>query len=124
MGATFLMSYPAAQWQIRGGENFRSKTRAATNPQAAMKEWLTLCDAVTKHGGHILVMPPPRDANPPLTGMMYTANAGAMFKVGDRWTWLLPKMSVAHRQAEREHIRACSSSSCAIPTSTATPAST
>jgi N-dimethylarginine dimethylaminohydrolase len=106
MGATFLMSYPAAQWQIRGGENFRSKARAATNPQAAMREWLTLCDAITRCGGHILVMPPPRDANPPLTGMMYTANSGAMFKVGDRWTWLLPKMSVAHRQAEREHIRA------------------
>jgi N-dimethylarginine dimethylaminohydrolase len=106
MGATFLMSYPAAQWQIRGGENFRSKARAATNPRAAMKEWLTLCDAITRHGGRILVMSPPRDANPPLTGMMYTANSGAMFKVGEHWQWLLPKMSVAHRQLEREQIRA------------------
>jgi N-dimethylarginine dimethylaminohydrolase len=106
MGATFLMSYPAAQWQIRGGENFRSQARAATNPRAAMKEWLALCDAITKHGGHILLMAPPSDVNPPLTGMMYTANAGAMFKLGDHWTWMLPNMSVAHRHAEREHIRA------------------
>jgi N-dimethylarginine dimethylaminohydrolase len=106
MGATFLMSYPPARWQIVGGENFRSKAKAATNPRAAFKEWLTLCDAITRHGGRILVMPPPRDAQPPLTGMMYTANAGALFKNGERSTWLLSKMSVAHRQAEREHIRA------------------
>jgi N-dimethylarginine dimethylaminohydrolase len=105
MGATFLMSYPAARWQIRGGENFRSKARAITNPRAAMHEWLQLCDAITKHGGRILVMPPAA-VDPPLTGMMYTANAGAMFKVGDHWTFLLSKMSVAHRQAEQPHIKA------------------
>ncbi|MDB4969380.1 MAG: amidinotransferase [Myxococcales bacterium] len=105
MGATFLMSYPAAKWQIRGGENFRSKTRASTNPRAAMQEWLKLCDAITKHGGRILVMPP-AGTEPPLTGMMYTANAGAMFKVGDSWTWMLSKMSVAHRQAEQAPIKA------------------
>jgi N-dimethylarginine dimethylaminohydrolase len=105
MGATFLMSYPAPRWQIRGGENFRSQTRQPTNPRAAMQEWLKLCDAVTKHGGRILVMPPP-DAEPPLTGMMYTANSGALFKRGDHWAWLLSKMSVAHRQAEQAHIKA------------------
>lgn len=105
MGATYLMSYPAAKWTIRGGENFRSKARAATNPRAAMREWLTLCDAITKHGGRILVMPPP-DVEPPLTGLMYTANSGAMFKVGDHWKWMLPSMSVEHRRAEKEHIKA------------------
>ena len=105
MGATYLMSYPAAKWTIRGGENFRSKQKQATNPRAAMKEWLALCDAITRHGGRILVMPPP-DVDPPLTGMMYTANAGALFKQGDAWTWMLSKMSVAHRQAEQAHIKA------------------
>ena len=105
MGATYLMSYPAAKWTIRGGENFRSKQKQATNPRAAMKEWLALCDAITRHGGRILVMPP-ADVDPPLTGMMYTANAGALFKQGDAWTWMLSKMSVAHRQAEQAHIKA------------------
>ena len=105
MGATYLMSYPAKRWTIRGGENFRSKQKQATNPRAAMHEWLTLCDAITKHGGRILVMPP-ADVDPPLTGMMYTANAGALFKQGDSWTWMLSKMSVAHRQAEQAHIKA------------------
>ena len=106
MGATFLMSYPPPAWQIRGGENFRSKGRAATNPRQAMKEWLTLCDAISRAGGRILVMPPPKDASPPLTGMIYTANAGALFKNGDRFRFLVSKMSVKHRQAERESIRA------------------
>lgn len=105
MGATFLMSYPGPDWQIRGGENFRSKARASTNPRAALKEWLTLCDAITRAGGRILVMPPAQ-ATPPLTGMIYAANAGALFRSGDAWTFLVSKMSVAHRQAEREAIRA------------------
>jgi N-dimethylarginine dimethylaminohydrolase len=104
MGATFLMSYPAATWQIRGGQNFRSKTKAPTNPRAAMKEWLALCDAITRHGGRILVMPPPSDAS--LTGLVYTANTGALFKQGDSWKWLLSKMSVPHRQAELPRIKA------------------
>jgi hypothetical protein len=60
MGATFLMSYPSPTWHIRGGENFRSRERAATNPRAAMREWLKLCDAIVAAGGRILVMPPPR----------------------------------------------------------------
>jgi N-dimethylarginine dimethylaminohydrolase len=105
MGATFLMSYPPARWTIRGGANFRSKARAATHPRAAMHEWLALCDAITRHGGRILVMPA-GDADPPLTGMVYTANAGAMFKVGDRWTWMLPNVAVEHRRDEKERIAA------------------
>ena len=60
MGATFLMSYPAPTWHIRGGENFRSQGQGRTNPRAAMKEWLGLCDAITRAGGRILVMPPRR----------------------------------------------------------------
>ena len=105
MGATFLMSYPGPGWTISGGQNFRSQARAATNPRAALREWLTLADAITRHGGRILVLPPP---SPPanLTGLLYTANTGALFRTGDQWTWLLAKMSVAHRQAEREHLRA------------------
>ena len=104
MGATFLMSYPGPAWQIRGAANFRSKERATTNPRAAMREWLALSDAITRAGGRILVMPPPDGKE--MTGLIYTANSGALFKQGDEWTFMLSKMSVAHRQHEREHIRA------------------
>jgi N-dimethylarginine dimethylaminohydrolase len=104
MGATFLMSYPPPGWHIKGGENFRSQAKAQTNPRAAFKEWLALCDAITRAGGRILVMPPPEGAT--LTGLPYAANHGALFKNGDQWVFMLSKMSVAHRQAEREHVRA------------------
>jgi N-dimethylarginine dimethylaminohydrolase len=103
MGATFLMSYPGPNWQIRGGENFRSKDKSPTNPKKAMQEWLTLCDAITSFGGRILVMPPPGGSS--LTGMVYTANSGAMFKKGDEWRFMLSKMSVAHRDGERPVIK-------------------
>lgn len=104
MGATFLMSYPGSDWHIRGGENFRSQGRAAANPRRALGEWLALCDAILRAGGHVLVMPPAREQ--PLTGMIYTANAGQLFHIGDDWVYLVSKMAVPHRQAERSHVRA------------------
>jgi N-dimethylarginine dimethylaminohydrolase len=103
---TFLMSHPPERWRIRGGENFRSRVakgqHTRTNPRAAMKEWLGLCDAIERHGGQVVVLPP-ADADPPLTGMMYTANSGALFG-GSRW--MISRMSVAHRTDERGYIRA------------------
>jgi N-dimethylarginine dimethylaminohydrolase len=102
MGATFLMSYPGPSWQIRGGANFRSRERPPANPRAAMKEWLRLCDAISAAGGRILVMPP---GEPSLTGLVYTADAGALIKSGDRWTFLIAKMAVPHRQGERAPLR-------------------
>ncbi len=105
MSITYLMSYPGPTWHIRGGENFRSQSREPTNPRRALKEWLSLCDAIVRASGHILVMPPPT-VDPPLTGLIYTANAGQLFKPGEQSTFLLSKMAVAHRQAEREYVRA------------------
>jgi N-dimethylarginine dimethylaminohydrolase len=105
MGATFLMSYPSPGWHVRGGANFRSQSRAATNPRAAFKEWLTLADAITRAGGRILVMAPPRD-RPELTGLTFTANLGALFKDGDAWRFLVAKMAAQHRQGEPEVVKA------------------
>lgn len=102
MGTTFLMSYPGPNWQIRGGANFRSEARAATNPRRALVEWLKLCDAITRAGGRILVMPPPATE---LTGLIYTANAGQLFHHADGYTFLVSRMAVAHRKAEHEHVR-------------------
>jgi N-dimethylarginine dimethylaminohydrolase len=50
-------------------------------------------------------MAPPQSGDP-LTGLVYCANHGALFKDGDRFTFMTSKMSVAHRQTERAHIRA------------------
>ena len=107
MSATFLMSYPDANWQIRGGRNFRSQERTATSPRRAMREWLTLCDAILRAGGHVLVMPPPAAAPGAagLTGLVYTANAGQLFHVGDSWVYLVSRMAVPHRVPERDPIR-------------------
>ncbi len=105
MGPTFLMSHPGPDWRIRGGENFRSQARAATNPRRAMEEWLALADAITTAGGRILVMPP-AETSPPLTGMVYTANAGQLFprptaSGQSEWVYLVSRMSVEHRKPER-----------------------
>jgi N-dimethylarginine dimethylaminohydrolase len=96
---TFLMSYPGPSWQIRGGQNFRSQSRALTNPRQAGREWLTLADAIVAAGGNVVVMPPPA-VDPPLTGLIYTANAGELF--GDRY--VLARPCAAHRRSEPDHV--------------------
>jgi N-dimethylarginine dimethylaminohydrolase len=110
MGATYLMCYPGPRWQIRGGANPRSQSKPPTNPRAAMREWLAVADAITRAGGHILVMAPPPDeqkvdAGAQLSGLVYAANHGAMFKNGDQWLFMVSKMAVAHRAGEREVVK-------------------
>src|SRR4051812_39773632 len=102
---TYLMSYPGRDWQIRGAANFVSEARTPSNPRAALKEWIALADAITRAGGHILLMPPPA-VETPLTGLVYTANAGQLFRVADRSIFLLANMAAPHRQAERDFVRA------------------
>jgi len=106
-----LMSHPGPGWHIRGGQNFRSRELSPASPHKAMQEWLGLCDAITRAGGHILVLPPApaapagSSADAELTGMIYTANAGQLFHTGDEWLFLVSRMAVAHRQGEAEHVR-------------------
>ncbi|ACY17654.1 dimethylarginine dimethylaminohydrolase family protein [Haliangium ochraceum] len=95
------MSYPPATWRIRGAKNFRSTTRKPTNPRAAGREWLALADAIERAGARVAVMPP-ADLEPPLTGMVYTANAGALFPDG----FLVSRMWASHRDTEAEHVSA------------------
>jgi N-dimethylarginine dimethylaminohydrolase len=102
---TYLMSYPGPSWHIRGGQNARSQSRSPTNPRQALREWIALCDAITRAGGRILVMSPP-SVDPPLTGMPYTSSLGHLFGVDEARVFVLANMAAAHRQAEREFARA------------------
>jgi N-dimethylarginine dimethylaminohydrolase len=38
--------------------------------------------------------------------MVYTANAGQLFRIGERSVYLLSSMTTKHRQSERDHVRA------------------
>ena len=79
MGATYLMSYPGPNWQIRGGENFRSQTRTPTQPEQGVSR---MAHAVRRHRARrrpILVMPPAA-GRAAAHRMIYTANAGQLFQ--------------------------------------------
>src|SRR5450631_2905030 len=102
MARVFLMSPPPPDWRIRGGANYKSETRARVNPRRAMSEWLGLADAIEKNGGVVNVVPPRRSTGDPLTGLMYTANAGWLCAAG---RFRLARLSVAHRQGERGYLR-------------------
>jgi N-dimethylarginine dimethylaminohydrolase len=99
----FQLCHPGPNWHIRGGENFRSEERRPTSPRKAMAEWLALADAIVDLGGEVVVMPPP-DTDPPLTGAIYAANHGAIFSNEGGTSFLAAKMSVAHREAETPHV--------------------
>ena len=58
------MSYPGPKSPVPGG-----------NPRAAFSEWLLLCDHITRAGGHILVLDPPK-VPPDITE---AAHLGALF---------------------------------------------
>jgi hypothetical protein len=66
------MSYPSPKWHAEAG----------ALPRAALQEWLTICDHITRAGGRILVLDPPdlaREGAPPDPGLVYMARAGALF---------------------------------------------
>jgi N-dimethylarginine dimethylaminohydrolase len=95
------MSPPPPSWRIRGGANYRSVSRKQVNPRRALAEWLALADAIEATGAVVNVVPYPRDVPEPLTGLMYTANAGWL-RAPSRFR--VARLTVAHRQAEREYL--------------------
>jgi N-dimethylarginine dimethylaminohydrolase len=103
---TYLMSYPRADWGLRGRQNFLSASAGAPpSPRGAMQDWLTVASAIVEAGGRVVVMPPNPDRN--LTGLPYTAEAGEFYR--DRTgspCFLVSKMAAAHRLAEPAHTAA------------------
>ena len=95
----YLMSPPRGDWTLKGRANFRS--HAAMSPadaERALREWRALADAIVSAGGEIVVMPPHQEEA--LTGLIYTAEAGALDSSALRPTWMLPRMKPAHRASE------------------------
>ena len=95
------MSPPGPTWRIRGGTNFRSKDKPETDPVRARAEWDQLVAAIRKAGGEVAVMPA-AEVDPPLTGMIYTANAGQRFAD----VYLVSRMWAPHRKDEAAHVEA------------------
>ena len=98
MSHSYLMSPPPRGWRIRGGTNYKSKSRPSVNPRKALEEWISLADAIESAGGKVGVVEPSEE--PLLTGMMYAANAGWLRAVGPDPVFRLANVSVAHRKAE------------------------
>ncbi len=102
MARVFLMSPPPPHWRIRGAANYKSVGRAEVSPRRALREWLSLADAIEANGGQVSVLPPPEGTGTPMTGLMYTANAGWL-RAEDRFR--VARLSVAHRHEERRYLR-------------------
>lgn len=100
---TFLMSPPRHDWGIRGRHNFKSRQSISAKASDARREWIALADAITHAGGEVVVCPPHPRRN--LTGMMYTAEAGELWRDAEgRWRWILPTMAAPHRVDEADWI--------------------
>lgn len=99
----FLMSPPRKDWSLRGKANFRSIAAGTADATKARQEWTILADSIVQAGGEVLVCPPHEEH--PLTGMIYTAEAGEFYRDEQQQArFILPNMATAHRQQESAHI--------------------
>jgi N-dimethylarginine dimethylaminohydrolase len=108
-----LMSPPRVDWRVRGRANVFSQDntqQAAEVPRgAALREWLALADAIVDAGACVAVLPWDDDDDT-LTGMPYTAEAGALGRAvsgtnnEDARVWLLPNITPPHRRGEAARI--------------------
>jgi N-dimethylarginine dimethylaminohydrolase len=96
---SYLLSHPGSSWRIIGGGNYQSQNKIQTSPTKALIEWVALADTLSALGAEIAVLPPPTSEHP-MTGLVYTANAGHRF--GHQFR--LSQMTAAHRREESELI--------------------
>ena len=95
----YLMSPPRPDWGLRGRANFRSQAAGGTDARKARTEWARLADAIVAAGGEVVVCPPHPEQN--LTGMIYTAEAGELYRdEAGNPGFLLPNMAAEHRRGE------------------------
>lgn len=95
----FLMSPPRTDWTLRGKANFRSRQAGGVDAELARREWALLADAIVAAGGEVVVLPPDPEHN--LTGLIYTAEAGELYRrPSGELRFILPTMAAAHRRDE------------------------
>jgi N-dimethylarginine dimethylaminohydrolase len=110
-----LMSPPRVDWRVHGRANVFSQSQdntpaaAPVERGAALREWLALADAIVAAGACVAVLPWDDDDDT-LTGMPYTAEAGALGRSvsgvvhPDSRVWLLPNLTPPHRRGEAARI--------------------
>lgn len=100
----YLMSPPGPDWQLRGRANFRSAAAAPVDARAAIREWISLADAVEARGGRVICLVP--EPGTELTGLPYAAECGHVIERAGELLFLLPTMLAPHRRGERALWRA------------------
>jgi N-dimethylarginine dimethylaminohydrolase len=94
------MSPPRPDWRVRGQANvFSQQGTEDVAAGAALREWLSLADAIASAPADIAVLPfDEEDAS--LTGMPYTAEAGFLGRAAHEPVFLLPNVKPPHRRGE------------------------
>ena len=95
----YLMSPPGPDWRLRGRANFRSEAAAAVDARAALREWVSLADAIEARGGRVICLVP--EPGTELTGLPYAAECGHVVERAGELLFLLPTMFAPHRKGER-----------------------
>jgi N-dimethylarginine dimethylaminohydrolase len=95
----YLMSPPGPEWRLRGRANFRSEAAAPVDARAAIREWVSLADAIEFRGGRVVCLVPERGTE--LTGLPYAAECGQIVEREGELFFLLPTMFAPHRKGER-----------------------
>lgn len=95
----YLMSPPGPDWRLRGRANFRSEAAAAVDARAAIREWISLADAIEARSGRVICLVP--EPGTELTGLPYAAECGHVVERAGELLFLLPTMFAPHRKGER-----------------------
>ncbi len=95
----YLMSPPGPDWRLRGRANFRSEAAAAVDARAAIREWVSLADAIEARSGRVICLVP--EPGTELTGLPYAAECGHVVERAGELLFLLPTMFAPHRKGER-----------------------
>lgn len=95
----YLMSPPGPDWRLRGRANFRSEAAAPVDARAAIREWVSLADAIEARSGRVICLVP--EPGTELTGLPYAAECGHVVERAGELLFLLPTMFAPHRKGER-----------------------
>jgi N-dimethylarginine dimethylaminohydrolase len=104
--ALYLMSPPRPDWTVRGRANPFSQragapASASVLSQQAVRDWLSVADAIVQAGGDVAVLP---SSDPALTGLPYTAEAGHVGMDAAGPLFVLANLTPPHRAREPDAI--------------------